>query len=179
MKLDQYSNVILSIDECIESLYKGREINHWLIDNTEEYELFRKSFKEIYAEDYNSSQETIHIENSIQNVSVDNYHKQKQQDWFMPNDYYSLDIENYVLGKCNSEVEKTRVLTELEIYKKNNLYNLLKFLVYFVDILKKNNIIYGVGRGSSVSSYVLYLIGIHRVNSLKYNLDFNEFLKDK
>jgi DNA polymerase III alpha subunit len=43
--------------------------------------------------------------------------------------------------------------------------------------MRKNKIVWGVGRGSSVASYVLFLIGIHKVNSLKYNLDIKEFLK--
>jgi DNA polymerase III alpha subunit len=43
--------------------------------------------------------------------------------------------------------------------------------------MRKNNILWGVGRGSSVASFVLYLIGIHRINSLFYNLPIEEFLK--
>ena len=35
----------------------------------------------------------------------------------------------------------------------------------------------GVGRGSSVASYILYLIGVHRIDSIKYNLDWKEFLR--
>jgi len=50
-------------------------------------------------------------------------------------------------------------------------------MIYFVDTLRKHNILWGVGRGSSVSSYILYLIGIHRIDSIKYNLNIGEFLK--
>ena len=41
----------------------------------------------------------------------------------------------------------------------------------------EKNSSWGVGRGSSVSSYCLYLIGIHMVDSIKYNLDIQEFFK--
>ena len=51
------------------------------------------------------------------------------------------------------------------------------FMKYLVDTLRKNNIIWGVGRGSSVASYVLYLLGVHRIDSLYYDLDITEFLK--
>jgi len=54
---------------------------------------------------------------------------------------------------------------------------MLQFLVYMVDQLKHNNILWGVGRGSSVSSYILYLIGVHKIDSVKYNLDYKEFLR--
>ena len=57
--------------------------------------------------------------------------------------------------------------------------NVLKFLVYLIDIMRSNNIVWGVGRGSSVSSYVLYLLGVHKVDSIKYGLDITDFLKDK
>ena len=43
--------------------------------------------------------------------------------------------------------------------------------------MRKNNIVWGVGRGSSVSSYVLFLMGVHKVDSMKYNLDIKDFLK--
>jgi len=46
-----------------------------------------------------------------------------------------------------------------------------------VDTFRKNNVVWGVGRGSSVSSYVLYLLGVHRVDSIKYKLNINEFLR--
>lgn len=98
-------------------------------------------------------------------------------DWNLPDKYKDLDIERYLLEKCNEEREYQRVILELELFKEKDLYNLLRFLVYFMDIVKANGIVYGVGRGSSVASYCLFLIGVHRVNSLKYNLDIKEFLK--
>ena len=45
-------------------------------------------------------------------------------------------------------------------------------MIFLVDTLRQNNVIWGVGRGSSVSSYVLYLIGINRINPMKFNLNF-------
>ena len=55
--------------------------------------------------------------------------------------------------------------------------DVLQFLKYMVDTLRENNIVWGVGRGSSVASYVLYLLGVHKVNSIKYDLDPTEFLR--
>ncbi len=43
--------------------------------------------------------------------------------------------------------------------------------------MRDNEVIWGVGRGSSVASYVLYLIGIHKVDSMYYDLPINEFLR--
>ena len=57
------------------------------------------------------------------------------------------------------------------------MMDVLQFLKYMVDTLRENNIVWGVGRGSSVASYVLYLLGVHKVNSIKYDLDPTEFLR--
>jgi len=43
--------------------------------------------------------------------------------------------------------------------------------------LRKNNIVWGVGRGSSVASYVLFLLGVHKIDSMYYELSVDEFLK--
>ena len=94
----------------------------------------------------------------------------------MPEEYKELDIRELLLAKTNSDSERKRVVTELNVYEVRGLLDLLRFLVYLIDTMKENDIVWGVGRGSSVASYVLYLIGVHRVDSLKYNLEFDEFL---
>ena len=63
------------------------------------------------------------------------------------------------------------------MFQERNLFNLLKYLKYLVDTMRDNNVIWGVGRGSSVASYVLYLLGVHRINSMYYDLDPGEFLR--
>ena len=54
---------------------------------------------------------------------------------------------------------------------------MLRYLRYLVDTLRANGIVWGVGRGSSVASFVLYKIGVHRINSIEHDLDFNEFMR--
>jgi len=87
-------------------------------------------------------------------------------------------VRDFILSKHKLNMEQiARLDMELVEYEKRNLLDLIRFLIYFIDVVKQNNVIYGVGRGSSVSSYVLYLIGIHRIDSFKYNLDIKEFLR--
>jgi len=68
-------------------------------------------------------------------------------------------------------------MAELQEFQDRGMMPLLNFLLYMVDTMRENNIVWGVGRGSSVASYVLYLIGVHRINSMKYNLDYKEFFR--
>jgi DNA polymerase III alpha subunit len=95
----------------------------------------------------------------------------------MPDDYKKLDIAEYVLSLCKSQAELQRVGQELLLYQERNLFDLLRFLKFLVDRLRQHKIVWGVGRGSSVSSYVLYLLGVHKIDSLYYDLDIQEFLK--
>ena len=66
---------------------------------------------------------------------------------------------------------------DLTEFEKRGMSDLLRYMIYLVDFMRENNIVWGVGRGSSVASYILYLIGIHSVDSMKYNLDWREFLR--
>ena len=95
----------------------------------------------------------------------------------MPQKYKELDIAEYLLSLCETDVELQRVGSELLEFQKLDFFDALRFLKYFVDIMRNNNIVWGVGRGSSVASYVLFLLGIHKINSIKYNLSPDEFFK--
>jgi DNA polymerase III alpha subunit len=95
----------------------------------------------------------------------------------MPSEYYSIDIAQWILDQCKTDAELQRAGEELIMFQERNMFNLLKYLKYLVDTLRKNNIVWGVGRGSSVASFVLFLIGIHKINSLYYDLSIDEFLK--
>lgn len=97
--------------------------------------------------------------------------------WFMPEKYKQLDIAEYVLSKCSNPEQLQRCGEELLLYQERELFDLLRYLVYLVDVMKENNVIWGVGRGSSVASYVLYLIGVHRIDSMFYDLNIEEFLR--
>jgi DNA polymerase III alpha subunit len=100
-----------------------------------------------------------------------------QSEWFMPDEYKQLTIQNYILNKCKTDQEIERVSEELKAFRERDMFNLLRYMVYLVDFMRENNIVWGVGRGSSVASYVLYLIGVHRINSIQFNLDWREFLR--
>lgn len=97
----------------------------------------------------------------------------------IPQHYLELDVEEYIMALVPpaDAKRKARVELELGLFRTRNLYPVLQLLIYIVDTMRKHNLVWGVGRGSSVASYCLYLIGIHKIDSLKYNLDIREFLK--
>jgi DNA polymerase III alpha subunit len=110
-------------------------------------------------------------------LSVDSFDELNQNLWHMPEEYLSMDIAKWVLDQCKDEIELQRAGEELLLFQDRGMFTLLKYLKYLVDTLRKNNVVWGVGRGSSVASYVLFLLGVHKIDSLYYNLNIDEFLK--
>jgi DNA polymerase III alpha subunit len=95
----------------------------------------------------------------------------------MPEEYQHLDIAEHVLGLCTTDAELQRCGEELLLFQERDLFNLLRYLKYLVDVMTQNNLIWGVGRGSSTASFVLYKLGVHQINSMYYELDPAEFLR--
>jgi len=109
-------------------------------------------------------------------------------DFDIPEEYISMDIDKFITNKVISEFENNtfsnveckirieRIKLELSLYEKYNLLPVLKTLIFVINTLQYKNIVWGVGRGSCVASYVLYLLGVHDVDSVKYDIDIQEFL---
>lgn len=110
-------------------------------------------------------------------ISIEDFDIQSSNTWHFPAKYQTFDIAKFVLDQCQSETELQRAGEELLMFQERDMLILLKYLKYLVDTMRNNNIVWGVGRGSCVSSFVLFLIGIHKINPIYYDLDVSEFLK--
>ena len=119
----------------------------------------------------------IKYDELAQTQSVEEFDHRCQANWYMPSEYKNMDIADHVLNLCKSDIELQRCGQELMLFQERNLFDLLRYLKYLVDVMRSNNLIWGVGRGSSVASYVLYKLGVHRIDSLYYELDPTEFLR--
>ena len=112
-----------------------------------------------------------------QQETVEQFDHRCQSTLYMPGHYKQLDIAKHVLELCSTDAELQRVGEELLLFQERNLFDLLRYLKYLVDVMRENRLIWGVGRGSSLASYVLYLLGVHRIDSMFYDLDPREFLR--
>ena len=97
--------------------------------------------------------------------------------WSMPDYYKELDLDTYFAQKVNTLEEAVRVSDELALFRERNMDVMLRFMIYLVAVMKENKIVWGVGRGSSVSSFLLFLVGLHQINPIKYKLDIKEFIR--
>lgn len=110
-------------------------------------------------------------------ISVSEFDRIRQNRWHMPDEYKNMDIAEYVLGLCENQAQLQRCGEELLMFQEHDLFDLLRYMKYLVDVMRGNRVIWGVGRGSSVASYVLYKLGVHRIDSMFYDLDPREFLR--
>lgn len=173
MKVSKFGEVILDEAEIIQGLYSGK-ISNLSEVNIDDIQLIEK-FNHARAENADVFPSiSLYQEKEISINEFDNFN---QSDWLMPDAYKSMDIEMFILEQCNTVVEFERVAEELLLFRQHGMVDLLKYLKYLVDTMRENNIVWGVGRGSSLASYCLYLIGVHKIDSIKYQLDITEFLK--
>jgi DNA polymerase III alpha subunit len=155
------SNIQHKIDEAtgIEMLYRNRPLRNVPVI-------------ESVAEQYNQHCNDLDLLELITQT-------ENNRDFLIPEYYKEMDVEDYIRARARMEAPDiaARVEHELTLFKARNLYPVLQLMIYIVDTMRKHNIVWGVGRGSSVASYCLYLIGVHKIDSIKYNLDIREFLK--
>jgi DNA polymerase III alpha subunit len=170
---NKFSELIFSQSDICDLIMQGRSIDslqHLVVDDSVNLEdlirqIERPESLMTWTFSYNSE------------TSVPEFHAQQQANWHMPQEYKTLDIAEHVLNLCQTQDELQRCGQELLLYQERELFDLLRYLKYLVDVMTKNQVIWGVGRGSSVASYVLYKLGVHRINSMYYNLDITEFLR--
>lgn len=174
MKTTDYGQIILDEQDIFEGLYSGKitDLTNINIDNTNTVDRFNQA----KSQNVDHFPSLSHFEKTVS--SIEDFDKDNQNSWFMPEEYKNMDIEDWIKSQCPPwDPEYTRVQEELALFAQHNMINVLKYLKYLVDTMRSNNIVWGVGRGSSVASYCLYLIGVHKIDSIKYNLDIKEFLK--
>ena len=169
IKINDHGDCIFTEQDVIDLLYTDPEFNisKLFFENTEQY---------------NSSLKELGIDLPMINVIPDRetlteFDSKNINNWHMPEKYYQINVLEWLLDKCQNDNEKKRVQMEYKLFEQKEFVKVLQFLMYFVDTLRANNIVWGVGRGSSVASFCLFLIGVHKINPLLYNLDITEFLR--
>lgn len=104
--------------------------------------------------------------------------------WSMPEKYKYLRLDEYLI-ELGDKIEKDdlyekrvdRLSEEIWLFNKLQLGDVLRTLIYVVDVMKARGVVWGVGRGSSCSSYLLYLLELHDVDPVRYEISITDFLK--
>ena len=172
MKTDSLGIPRFSNKDLVDMIYTGNvdKCHVVLCEQSDDIDNFNKAMEE---QGFDKLQKYIPLD-----VDQKTFDDVCQNEWFMPDEYKALDVYSFVMNKAGDDLaELERVEEELAQFKVRRMNNLLRYMIYLVDFMRENNIVWGVGRGSSVASYVLYLIGVHRINSIQFDLDWREFLR--
>jgi DNA polymerase III alpha subunit len=169
MRLDKFGNPIFNSADIFKSLYQGKLTN--LKDITVDYTDDIRQLEEVAEFTFQR------FNDQLDQIAIKDFDSALQSDWFMPPEYREFDIAEYCISRCTSDVQIERVKAEMTAYEDRGMVPLLQWIKHFVDTCNENGIVWGVGRGSSVASFVLFLLGVHQVDSVKYNLDWQEFLR--
>jgi DNA polymerase III alpha subunit len=174
MQIDTLGRVTFSSSDLIEEIYKGNvdKISKASVTVNDDFIKYIE-----FVNDQALTNWPIPLPDDINEIDIETFDSLNQHSWLMPSEYKDYSIAPYLLSLCRTAEETNRVKLELELFEKHNMIELLCYLKFLVDTMRSNSILWGVGRGSSVASYCLYLLGIHKINSLKYNLDIREFLR--
>jgi len=173
MKTDELGIPRFSNRDLIDMIYSGHadKVHVVLCDPSDDVDKFNAAMEE---QGFDKLQKYIPLD-----VDQKTFDGVCQSEWFMPEEYKNIDVQEFCLHKVGGKLtpEYKRACEELAEFKARGMIDLLRYMIYLVDFMRENNIVWGVGRGSSVASYVLYLIGVHRINSIQYDLDWREFLR--
>jgi len=166
---DKFGHALYQIPDLVNLIYSGniQDIPSVLVEPNADTVQFEQE----------SGIQLRKIEESQYHKTVAEFDEEKQKTWLIPTDYLELDVLQFCLQRCSNSTEQQRVLDEMAVFEQKGMIPVLQTLKYLVDAFRENQVLWGVGRGSSVASYVLYLIGVHRIDSVKYNLDWREFLR--
>lgn len=166
--VDSVGRVVFTSDGLADLLIKGKKIDGLLSE---------VSGDSLKYNQFSSKGKLILYDNEMASETIEEYDRKATSNWKTPEKYDEIDLNEWLLARCLAEIQKDRVRKELNMYEERNLFPLLKHLIYLIEHFRKNNIVWGVGRGSCCASYILYLIGVHRVDSIKYNIKIEEFLR--
>ena len=172
MITNKYGEQIYNEADIVDLLMSGHkpmELHRMYVDNTVNIENISKLVDEFPT--------WIPHTFTDEPLSIPDWDAAQQTKWNMPEEYKDMDIAQYILDLCDTDAELQRCGHELLLYQERGLFDLLKYLKYLVDVMTENRVIWGVGRGSSVASYVLYKLGVHRIDSMFYELKVEEFLR--
>lgn len=105
--------------------------------------------------------------------------------WDIPKEYLSIDIQEFAIKKLMdmnkpkdyNDRAMERIEYECRLISDAKMDNLFRAILYLIDHFNKHNIVWGVGRGSSCASFVLYVIGLHCVDCILYDIDAKEFFR--
>ncbi len=170
-RVDEWGRVIYSPERAFELLMGGQDITRLLVEDGDDVRLHNAT-----CQTYDKIEFRL-TPPSDPGCTAEEEHARRSSSWLIPEEFKSLDVRSILIDQCGTEEEVVRIHEEMDLYEARGLLPMLRAMMSLVAHFRANGVVWGVGRGSSVASYVLYRIGITRINPMQYGLRIQEFLR--
>jgi DNA polymerase III alpha subunit len=169
--LDAWGRVVFQGEDVAELLMRGFDIGDLLISP----DAIVDQYNQMCASHNKDSHMVAPIATPALDPQADAAERQTQ--WHIPAEYHDLDVRAMLRKRCQFPAETHRVTLEMDLFEAKGLLPVLRLMCFLVDRWRAAGVVWGVGRGSSVASYCLFLIGVHKIDSIHYDIDITEFLR--
>jgi DNA polymerase III alpha subunit len=169
---DAYGRTIVKADTMVDLVLKGIDISNLLVEGSPIVDEYNS-----WCRHYDKIPYLLHEPTPMERTPEEE-HALRAATWFISDDIQQIDVRKFLLEQmCQDDACRDRVNHEMDLFEERGLVPLLQLMMFLVDHFRAKNVVWGVGRGSSVASYVLFLIGVHKIDAIKYGLDVHDFLK--
>lgn len=145
-----------------EMMWEGKDTSKFHMMETE---------SSLYYDLRNNTHKSVDIDQNPAISGVVRFHTEEDIEELLDRIYSSSRLKG-------TEEEDKRIEMEVDYFIRSG--NIL-FVLWTSDTInkfKEDGVIWGVGRGSSCASYVLYLLDVHCVDSIAYDIPFRELSKE-
>lgn len=170
-RVDAWGRTIVGLADIESILYGGGDIQGVLVDPSEAVERFNALCRSQDRPEF-----VLHTPGPLAHTPEEE-HARRRSEWIVCEHLREVDVRAFLLSLCDNAEQEQRINEEMDLFEDRGLVPLLQTMMCLVDHFRQNKVVWGVGRGSSVASYALYRIGVHKIDPLKYGLDIGEFLK--
>lgn len=110
--------------------------------------------------------------------------------WKLPEPHLSMDLQSTVVARAVDRLKELnypedvhlracqRIQDELDEIERRGMVEFVKTIIYILDTFRQKGVVWGVGRGSSCASYILFILGLHSVDPVLYDVPLSEFFHD-
>ncbi len=171
-RVDEWGRTIVQPDAVTDLVLKGIEVSGLLVEEGALVDQYNEWCRKFDKTEY------LLQTPAPMDRTPEEEHEARASTWFISTELQEIDVRRFLLEEmCNDEQCRDRVNEEMDLFEERGLVPLLQLMMFLVDYFRANKVVWGVGRGSSVASYCLFLIGVHKIDPIKYGLDVHDFLK--
>lgn len=123
------------------------------------------AYKKLYGLSVGADIEDVHVAPTVSHIASVEEHNDVME---------RISLSPRLISR---DIYLSRVEEEMQFFSDTNNIVFLKKCVELVDKMKRDGVVWGVGRGSCCASLVLYLLYITDIDPVLYDIPFSELSK--